>query len=161
MQKLVTYFIAATTLLTMGFGIIQRVHAEDYSPETVEEQPVEEHETTTVTGVQVHDPTLYEKLDKMQESLDALTAALAPSDDAEIESDEVSEQTPEIDYSAQLSAISAQLDHLNEVATAETAEPSAFEKPFADYSTSETLALVLVAAVMLLAFTSIIKNFIL
>lgn len=151
--------IALLLLLSLFFSI--RASAEEYEPpadqpETTTESTEETHEVTQVTGVQVNDPTLYEKLDKMQESIDALTAALAPSADAEVLA-----ESPAPDYSAQLDGISAQLVQLNAAATAETAEPSAFEKPFSDYSTSETLTLVLVAAVVLLAFVCIIKNFIL
>lgn len=153
-NKFCLAIIALLLLLSLFFSI--RASAEEYEPETTTESTEETHEVTQVTGVQVNDPTLYEKLDKMQESIDALTAALAPSADAEVPA-----ESPAPDYSAQLDGISAQLVHLNVAATAETAEPSAFEKPFSDYSTSETLTLVLVAAVVLLAFVCIIKNFIL
>lgn len=158
-NKFCLAIIALLLLLSLFFSI--RASAEEYEPpadqpETTTESTEETHEVTQVTGVQVNDPTLYDKLDKMQESIDALTAALAPSADAEVPA-----ESPAPDYSAQLDGISAQLVQLNAAATAETAEPSAFEKPFSDYSTSETLTLVLVAAVVLLAFFCIIKNFIL
>lgn len=153
-NKFCLAIIALLLLLSLFFSI--RASAEEYESETTTESTEETHEVTQVTGVQVNDPTLYEKLDKMQESIDALTAALAPSADAEVPA-----ESPAPDYSAQLDGIFAQLVHLNAAATAETAEPSAFEKPFSDYSTSETLTLVLVAAVVLLAFVCIIKNFIL
>lgn len=158
-NKFCLAIIALLLLLSLFFSI--RASAEEYEPpadqpETTTESTEETHEVTQVTGVQVNDPTLYEKLDKMQESIDALTAALAPSADAEVPA-----ESPAPDYSAQLDGISAQLVQLNTAATAETAELSAFEKPFSDYSTSETLTLVLVAAVVLLAFVCIIKNFIL
>lgn len=158
-NKFCLAIIALLLLLSLFFSI--RASAEEYEPpadqpETTTESTEETHEVTQVTGVQVNDPTLYEKLDKMQESIDALTAALAPSADTELPA-----ESPAPDYSAQLDGISAQLVQLNAAATAETAEPSAFEKPFSDYSTSETLTLVLFAAVVLLAFVCIIKNFIL
>lgn len=158
-NKFCLAIIVLLLLLSLFFSI--RASAEEYEPpadqpETTTESTEETHEVTQVTGVQVNDPTLYEKLDKMQESIDALTAALAPSADAEVPA-----ESPAPDYSAQLDGISAQLVQLNAAATAETAEPSAFEKSFSDYSTSETLTLVLVAAVVLLAFVCIIKNFIL
>lgn len=151
--------IALLVLLSLFFSI--RASAEEYEPpadqpETTTESTEETHEVTQVTGVQVNDPTLYEKLDKMQESIDALTAALAPSADAEVPA-----ESPAPDYSAKLDGISAQLVQLNAAATAETAEPSAFEKPFEDYTTTETLALVAVAALVLVAFLLAIKNFIL
>ena len=79
--------IALLVLLSLFFSI--RASAEEYEPpadqpETTTESTEETHEVTQVTGVQVNDPTLYEKLDKMQESIDALTAALAPSAEAEV-----------------------------------------------------------------------------
>ena len=156
--------IALLVLLSLFFTI--RASAEEYEPpadqpETTTESTEETHEVTQVTGVQVNDPTLYEKLDKMQESIDALTAAVAPPDGSNGADNEVSAQDSIPDYTVQISGISNQLEILTQQATAETAEPSAFEKPFSDYSTSETLTLVLVAAVVLLAFVCIIKNFIL
>ena len=111
--------------------------------------------------MQVNDPTLYEKLDKMQESIDALTAALAPSADAETADTEVPAESPAPDYSAQLDGISAQLVQLNTAATAETAEPSAFEKPFEDYSTTEVLTLLLAVASLLCLFISAVYYFVL
>ena len=65
------------------------------------------------------------------------------------------------DYTAQLSGISSQLEILSQQATAETAEPSAFEKPFEDYSTSEGLSLVLAVAFILVLFVLLVKAFIL
>lgn len=161
-NKFCLAIIALLLLLSLFFSI--RASAEEYEPpadqpETTTESAEETHEVTQVTGVQVNDPTLYEKLDKMQESIDALTATLAPFADAETADTEVPAESPAPDYSAQLDGISAQLVQLN--ATAETAEPPAFEKPFSDYSTSETLTLVLVAAVVLLVFDYIVLNFIL
>ena len=161
--------ISLLLLLSLFFTI--RASAEEY------EQPTEQTETTTedttndtadetheviqVQGVQTYDPQLYERLDKMQESIDALTAALVPSDALEESAEELPAQDPAPDYTAQLSGISSQLEFLSQQATAETAEPAAFEKPFKDYTTTETLALVAVAALVLVAFLLAIKNFIL
>lgn len=152
--------IALLVLLSLFFSI--RASAEEYSaPEVAAESSqdvpaAEEHPVTQVQGVQTYDPTLYDKLDKLQESVDALTAALAPSADAEVPA-----ESPAPDYSAQLDGISAQLVQLNTTATAETAEPSAFEKPFEDYSTTEVLILLLAAAVLLFCFIYSAYNFIL
>lgn len=164
-NKFCLAIIALLLLLSLFFSI--RASAEEYTaPEVAAESSqdvpaAEEHPVTQVQGVQTYDPTLYDKLDKLQESVDALTAAVAPPDGSNGADNEVSAQDPIPDYTAQISGISNQLEILTQQATAETAEPSAFEKPFSDYSTSETLTLVLVAAVVLLAFVCIIKNFIL
>ena len=142
-------------------GSSQDPAAEEYTaPEDAagssQDPAAEEHPVTQVQGVQTYDPTLYDKLDKLQESVDALTAALAPSADAEVPA-----ESPAPDYAAQLDGISAQLVQLNTTATAETAEPSAFEKPFEDYSTTEVLILLLAAAVLLFCFIYSAYNFIL
>lgn len=157
--------IALLVLLSLLFTI--RASAEEYTaPEDAagssQDVPAaEEHPVTQVQGVQTYDPTLYDKLDKLQESVDALTAAIAPSDGSNGADDEVPAQDTVPDYTAQLSGISSQLEFLSQQATAETAEPAAFEKPFKDYTTTETLALVAVAALVLVAFLLAIKNFIL
>lgn len=157
--------IALLVLLSLFFSI--RASAEEYTaPEVAAESSqdvpaAEEHPVTQVQGVQTYDPTLYDKLDKLQESVDALTAALAPSADAEAADAELPAESPAPDYSAQLDGISAQLVQLNTTATAETAEPSAFEKPFEDYSTTEVLILLLAAAVLLFCFIYSAYNFIL
>lgn len=158
-NKFCLAIIALLLLLSLFFSI--RASAEEYEPpadqpETTTESTEETHEVTQATGVQVNDPTLYEKLDKMQESIDALTAALAPSADAEVPA-----ESPALDYSAQLDGISAQLVQLNTAATAETAEPSAFEKPFEDYSTTEVLTLLLAVASLLCLFISAVYYFVL
>ena len=157
--------IALLLLLSLFFTV--RASAEEY------EQPTEQTETTTndtadetheviqVQGVQTYDPQLYEKLDALQQSVDALTAALAPSDASEDSAEEQPAQDPTPDYTAQLSGISSQLEILSHQATAETAEPSAFEKPFEDYSTSEGLSLVLAVAFILVSFVLLVKAFIL
>lgn len=157
--------IALLLLLSLFFTI--RVSAEEYdqpteqTETTTEETTDETHEVVQVSGVQVNDPTLYEKLDKMQESIDALTAALAPSAASEETAEELPAQDPAPDYTAQLSGISSQLEILSQQATAETAEPSVFEKPFEDYSTSEGLSLVLAVAFILVSFVLLVKAFIL
>lgn len=156
--------IALLVLLSLLFTI--RASAEEYTaPEDAagssQDVPAaEEHPVTQVQGVQTYDPTLYDKLDKLQESVDALTAAVAPSDDSNSADDEVPAQDPAPDYTAQISGISNQLEILTQQATAETAEPSAFEKPFEDYSTSEVLNLATAVFVLLLFFLFVVKGYI-
>ncbi len=156
--------IALLVLLSLLFTI--RASAEEYTaPEDAagssQDVPAaEEHPVTQVQGVQTYDPTLYDKLDKLQESVDALTAAVAPSDDSNSADDEVPAQDPAPDYTAQISGISNQLEILTQQATAETAEPSAFEKPFDDYSTSEVLTLATAVFVLLLFFLLAVKGYI-
>lgn len=156
--------IALLVLLSLLFTI--RASAEEYTaPEDAagssQDVPAaEEHPVTQVQGVQTYDPTLYDKLDKLQESVDALTAAVAPSDGSNGADDEVLAQDPAPDYTAQISGISNQLEILTQQATAETAEPSAFEKPFEDYSTSEALTLATAVFVLLLFFLFVVKGYI-
>lgn len=156
--------IALLVLLSLLFTI--RASAEEYTaPEDAagssQDVPAaEEHSVTQVQGVQTYDPTLYDKLDKLQESVDALTAAVAPSDSSNSADDEVTAQDPAPDYTAQISGISNQLEILTQQATAETAEPSAFEKPFEDYSTSEALTLATAVFVLLLFFLFVVKGYI-
>lgn len=157
--------IALLVLLSLLFTI--RASAEEYTaPEDAagssqDVSAAEEHPVTQVQGVQTYDPTLYDKLDKLQESVDALTAAVAPSDGSNGADDEVPAQDPAPDYTTQISGISNQLEILTQQATAETAEPSAFEKPFEDYSTTEVLILLLAAFVLLCCFEYAVYNFIL
>jgi len=156
--------IVLLVLLSLLFTI--RASAEEYTaPEDAagssQDVPAaEEHPVTQVQGVQTYDPTLYDKLDKLQESVDALTAAVAPPDGSNGAVDEVSAQGPAPDYTAQISGISNQLEILTQQATAETAEPSAFEKPFEDYSTSEALTLATAVFVLLLFFLFVVKGYI-
>lgn len=66
------------------------------------------------------------------------------------------------DYTAQLDTISEQLVDLRtaaEMATAETAQPSAFEKAFSDYSVSEVLLLVLAAVVVGAIVVGLVRGF--
>ena len=90
------------------------------------------------------------KLTTLQESITTLVDVLTPAEDA---ADVPDTQTaePAQDYTAQLDTISNQLVDLRtaaEMATAETAQPAAFEKSFSDYSVSEVLLLVLAAVVV-------------
>lgn len=156
--------IALLVLLSLFFTI--RASAEEYTaPEDAagssQDVPAaEEHPVTQVQGVQTYDPTLYDKLDKLQESVDALTAAVAPPDGSNSADNEASAQDPIPDYTAQISGISNQLEILTQQATAETAEPSAFEKPFEDYSTSEVLILATAVFVLLLFLLFVVKGYI-
>lgn len=156
--------ISLLVLLSLFFTV--RASAEEYTaPEdaTGSSQDVpaaEEHPVTQVQGVQTYDPTLYDKLDKLQESVDALTAVVAPPDGSNSADNEASAQDPIPDYTAQISGISNQLEILTQQATAETAEPSAFEKPFEDYSTSEALILATAVFVLLLFFLFVVKGYI-
>lgn len=166
-NKLCLAIIAVLLLLSLFFTI--RASAEEYvdpaapvesSEDSAQADPDvvgETHEVVQVSGVQVNDPTLYEKLDKMQESIDALTAALAPSDASEESAEELPVQDPTPDYTAQLSGISNQLEILSQQATAETAEPAAFEKPFKEYSTIEAIGLLAFIAFALAFFAAAIK----
>lgn len=163
-NKFCLAIIALLVLLSLLFTI--RASAEEYTaPEDAagssqDVSAAEEHPVTQVQGVQTYDPTLYDKLDKLQESVDALTAAVAPSDGSNGADNEVPAQDPAPDYTAQISGISNQLEILTQQATAETAEPSAFEKPFEDYSTSEALNLATAVFVLLLFFLFVVKGYI-
>ena len=101
--------IALLVLLSLFFTI--RASAEEYTaPEDAagssQDVPAaEEHPVTQVQGVQTYDPTLYDKLDKLQESVDALTAAVAPPDGSNSADNEASAQDPIPDYTAQISGI--------------------------------------------------------
>lgn len=116
-------------------------YADDAQP--ADEAPPETGEVVQVSGVQVNDPQLYEKLDTLQESVNALVEVLT----LDTEADADAEPTPEPetkDYTAQLSTISGQLVDLRtavELATPETAEPNIWDKPFNDYNPQEGYAL--------------------
>lgn len=150
-------FCGVLILLLLGLSTLftLRARAEEYDPpaedstQTVADSE-ETHEVVQVQGVQTYDPTLYEKLDALQESVNSLVEILTPPDDAAA-ADLTDEAHPQQDYTSQLSEISSQLVDLRtaaEMATAETAEPAAFNKSFADYSVSEVLLLVLAAVVV-------------
>lgn len=154
-------FCGVLILLLLGLSTLftLRASAEEYTPpaedstQTVTDSE-ETHEVVQVQGVQTYDPTLYEKLDTLQESLNTLIDIMAP---AETESGE-----PAQDYTAQLETISGQLVDLRtaaEMATAETAQPAAFEKPFVDYSVSEVLLLVLAAVVVGAIVIGLVRGF--
>lgn len=150
--------ILLLVLLSACFAL--QAHAEDY--EQSSEAPAETGEVIQVQGVQTYDPQLYDRLDKMQESLDALTAALAPAEDAEQDTNADTSENISPDYTAQLSTISEQLVDLRTVATAETAqEIDPFQKPFEDYTTSETILLIGFVLVLLYACFSLLKAYVL
>ena len=96
-NKFCLAIIAVLLLLSLFFTI--KASAEEYdqpteqteptTEDTTNETPDETHEVIQVQGVQTYDPQLYERLDKMQESIDALTAAVAPSDGSNGADDEV------------------------------------------------------------------------
>lgn len=157
--------IALLLLLSLFFTV--RASAEEYdqpaeqtettTEDTANDTADETHEVIQVQGVQTYDPQLYDRLDKMQESIDALTAALTPSAASEESAEELPAQDPTPDYTAQLSGISSQLEILSQQATAETAEPAAFEKPFKEYSTIEAIGLLAFVAFSLAFFVAAIK----
>ncbi|MFR4113225.1 MAG: hypothetical protein ACLT0Z_11340, partial [Gemmiger sp.] len=104
---------------------------------------------------------LYAKLDTLQESIDRLADALTPAD-AETDAEAPTEEQPALDYTAQLSGISAQLADMAQQATAETAEDAdPFQKPFEEYTTGETLALIGVVLLLVFGVFSLLKNFVL
>ena len=156
-------FCGVLILLLLGLSTFftLRASAEDYTPladaaETTEE---ETHEVIQVQGVQTYDPPLYEKLDTLQESINTLIDIMTPAETGteDTQSGELAQ-----DYTAQLETISGQLVDLRtaaEMATAETAQPAAFEKPFADYSVSEVLLLVLAAVVVGAIVIGLVRGF--
>lgn len=150
-------------LLLLSAVFTLDAHAEDYTPPTDAAETTEEetHEVIQVQGVQTYDPQLYEKLDTLQESINTLVDVLTPAEDA---ADVPDTQTaePAQDYTAQLDTISNQLVDLRtaaEMATAETAQPAAFEKAFSDYSVSEVLLLVLAAVVVAAIVIGLVRGF--
>ena len=153
-------------LLLLSVAFTLDAHAEDYTPpadaaETTEAPEEETHEVIQVQGVQTYDPQLYEKLDTLQESINTLVDVLTPAEDA-ADTPDTQTAEPAQDYTAQLSTISSQLVDLRtaaEMATAETAQPAAFDKPFADYSVSEVLLLVLAAVVVAAIVIGLVRGF--
>lgn len=86
--------------------------------------PPEEGKVVQVQGVQTYDPQLYERMDKLQESIDALTEALIPAaEGAESSAEDAGGQ----DYTSQLSTISGQLVSLQEAVVMST--PESAEEP--------------------------------
>lgn len=150
-------------LLLLSATFALDTHAEEYTPPAEVIEPTgdtqeETHEVIQVQGVQTYDPQLYEKLDALQESVNTLVEVLTPAEDAP----EVQAADPAQDYTAQLNTISNQLVDLRaaaEMATAETAQPAAFEKPFADYSVTEVLLLVLAAVVVGAIVIGLVRGF--
>ena len=153
-------------LLLLSATFALDTHAEEYAPpaevaEQTGDAQEETHEVIQVQGVQTYDPQLYEKLDTLQESINTLVDILTPAEDA---ADVPDTQTAELaqDYTAQLDTISNQLVDLRaaaEVATAETAQPAAFEKPFADYSVTAVRLLVLAAVVVGAIVIGLVRGF--
>ena len=159
---------AILLLLMLAAGAVALdAKAEDYTPEEPAQQEEQQEQAPSIDTsgyVQVADPALYAKLDTMQETLDKLADALAPDASAEDVNDApAQEQAPAPDYTAQLSGISAQLADMAQQATAETAaeDVDPFQKPFADYSTGETLALIGVVLLLVFGIFSLLKNFVL
>lgn len=149
--------ILLLVLLSAAFTL--NTHAEEYTPPAVESAQEEPHETVQVQGVQTYDPTLYEKLDTLQESLNTLIDLMTP---AETGTEDAQSGELVQDYTAQLETISGQLVDLRtaaEMATAETAQPAAFEKPFEDYSVEEVLLLVLAAVVVGAIVVGFVRGF--
>lgn len=131
--------------------------AEDSTQTAAEEKT---HDVIQVQGVQTYDPQLYEKLDTLQESVNALVDVLTPA-----EATEDAEPTPEPDtqdYTAQLSDISEQLVDLRtavELATPETAEPGIWEKPLNDYTTQEGFSLLTFVVVLAACVIAIFRRY--
>ena len=153
-------------LLLLSATFALDTHAEEYTPpaevaEQTDDAQEETHEVIQVQGVQTYDPQLYEKLDALQESVNTLVEVLTPAEDV-ADAPEVQAADPAQDYTAQLNTISNQLVDLRtaaEMATAETAQPAAFEKPFADYSVTEVLLLVLAAVVVGAIVIGLVRGF--
>lgn len=153
-------------LLLLSATFALDTHAEEYTPpaevaESTDDAQEEAHEVIQVQGVQTYDPQLYEKLDALQESVNTLVEVLTPAEDA-ADAPETQAADPAQDYTAQLNTISNQLVDLRtaaEMATAETAQPAAFEKPFADYSVTEVVLLVLAAVVVGAIVIGLVRGF--
>ena len=155
---------AIILLLSLAAGAVALdARAEDYTPDEPAQEEQEQAPSIDTSGyVQVADPALYAKLDTLQESIDRLADALTPTEDAETDAEAPTEEQPAPDYTAQLSGISAQLADMAQQATAETAEDSdSFQKPFEDYTTGETLALIGVVLLLVFGVFSLLKNFVL
>lgn len=155
---------AIVLLLSLAAGAVALdARAEDYTPEETAQEEQEQAPSIDTSGyVQVADPALYAKLDTLQESIDRLADVLTPADDAETGSETSTEEQPAPDYTAQLSGISAQLADMAQQATAETSEDAdPFQKPFEDYTTGETLALIGVVLLLVFGVFSLLKNFVL
>lgn len=138
-------------VVALSFTFAHGAFAEDV--EEIEYNP----ETVSSGSVEVYSPDVNARLDAMQETLDAIAAALVPQ--------EVTEEQPVSPdpYSVQLETIENTLSKIQEQmapATPETAEPVlAFEKPFAEYSTSEVLLLVVTVLGFLAFVVYLVRNF--
>lgn len=114
-------------------------------------------ETVSSSSVEVYSPDVNARLDAMQETLDAIAAALAPQ--------EVTEEQPLTPdpYSVQLETIENTLSKIQEQiapATPETADSVlAFDKPFTEYSISEVLLLVVTVLGFLAFVVYLVRNF--
>lgn len=122
--------------------------------------PPEEGKVVQVQGVQTYDPQLYERMDKLQESIDALTEALIPAaEGAESSAEDAGGQ----DYTSQLSTISGQLVSLQEavvMSTPESAEePNIWDKPFNEYTPLEGYALLTFVIILAACGLSIFRRF--
>lgn len=156
---LILLLLGLSTLFTLRASAEEYTAPEDAAGSSQDVPAAEEHPVTQVQGVQTYDPTLYDKLDKLQESLNTLIDIMTP---AETGTEDAQSGEPAQDYTAQLDTISGQLVDLRtaaEMATAETAQPAAFEKPFADYSVSEVLLLVLAAVVVGAIVIGLVRGF--
>ena len=154
---------AIILLLSLAAGaVVLDAKAEDYTPDEAAQEEQEQAPSIDTSGyVQVADPALYAKLDTLQESIDRLADALTPAD-AETDAEALTKEQPAPDYTAQLSGISAQLADIAQQATAETAEDAdPFQKPFEEYTTGETLALIGVVLLLVFGVFSLFKNFVL
>ena len=80
-------FCGVLILLLLGLSTLftLRASAEEYTPpaedstQTVTDSE-ETHEVVQVQGVQTYDPTLYEKLDTLQESINTLIDIMTPAE---------------------------------------------------------------------------------
>lgn len=100
-------------------------------------------------------PDVSAKLDSMLDSLNTIVDLLTPAEDEP-------ETTPAPDYTEQFSQIETTLSSIESTviqSTVETAEPPVFEKPFEDYTTTETLLLVLSAFALLAFFLYFVSKF--
>lgn len=122
-----------------------------------EEPPADAAPPVDSSAVTVTAPELAAKLDALQTTLDEIAAALALAEDEQ----PPIEQPPAPDYTNQLSSIETTLSKIQtaaEQATAETAQPLAFDKPFNEYTPTEGLLLCCLGALVLLLFAYIVRQ---
>jgi len=140
---------AAVLLVLLIFGIFA-MDAHAVSIPEPDKDPDSPSTTVTVTA-----PDLSAKLDILQESLNAIVDLLTPSEDEP-------EATPAPDYTEQLSQIETTLSSIESTviqSTVETAEPPVFEKPFDEYTTTETLLLILSGFALIAFFLYFVSKF--